>query len=132
MVNPVSIKVIPLSSHGPQSVELISSTLHLQPSPLWRHIPPDLNLLKSLLFVYNVIHTNVRARAHTHTHTHKHTHTNSPQNFLSTTSLSPASHLAPHRHINLLKCIIYAGSAVMSFHMHSSTQCSSYLMPPFY
>ena len=123
MLTPVSIKVIPLSSQGPQCAELMSSTLYLPHSPLWRHIPSDLNLLKSLFFVYTIVHT--RACAHTHTHTH--THTNSPQNFISTTSLSPA----------LTFTLVFSNAsstlaAFMFFHRRSSSQCSSCLMPPFY
>ena len=125
MLTPVSVKVIPLSSQGPQRVELISSTLYLQPSPLWRHIWSDLNLLKPLLFVYNTVHT------HVHLHTHTHTYTNSLQNFLLTTSLSPALTWL------LTFTLIFSNAsstlaAFISFHTHSSTQCSSYLMPPFY
>lgn len=77
MLTPVPIKVIPLSSQGPQRVELISSTLYLQPSPLWRHIWSDLNLLKPLLFVYNTVHT--------HGHMHTHTHTRVSTEFLGAT-----------------------------------------------
>ena len=103
MLTPVPIKVIPLSSQGPQRVELISSTLYLQPSPLWRHIWSDLNLLKPPLFVYNTVHT------HGHMHTHTHTHTQLPSKFPVNYLSLPSTHLTPHLHINLLKCIIHPG-----------------------
>ena len=102
MLTPVSIKVIPLSSQGPQCAELMSSTLYLPHSPLWRHIPSDLNLLKSLFFVYTIVHT--RACAHTHTHTHTHTH-KLPSKFHFNYLSLPSSHL----HISLLKRIINPG-----------------------